>query len=364
MGQRRRRRTSGIVPVRDAVVDAGGIAAGSVPRRRGARPRCPRTVPIAPVPAGHGRARGRWSRRLIGLAVWLLGSTVMGLRLWVGQRRMSRLRASAVPAEPDVEAICRDLAGRMRLRAPAVLRSPFLFSPCLDGLRRPAILLPDDVVDNLRETFVHELAHLARRDGLWNLLRRLAVAALWVQPLALGALAPSGGDGRGGLRRLRRAVRRRPRPLRRPPPGAGRPRLPPASPTGVGMVSLRSLLARRVVRILDSSRAPLDPGRHAGRHRHARRRARRHAAGGAARRRRAKANGAGSDRGKREDENRRGKDRPAPERIQPKRGGREAEARPGSRLRRIAQGPASRPGRRTVDRCHCLRAVPRGDRLR
>ncbi|MEJ7637908.1 MAG: hypothetical protein WKF75_07990 [Singulisphaera sp.] len=110
---------------------------------------------------------------VLGLAVWLLGSAVMGLRLLVGQRRMVRLRASAVPAEAGVGALCRDLAGQLGLRALAVLRSPFLFSPCLDGLRRPAILLPDDVEDNLRETFVHELA-LARRDGLWNLLGRTA----------------------------------------------------------------------------------------------------------------------------------------------------------------------------------------------
>ena len=71
----------------------------------------------------------------------------------------------------------------MNVASPSVWRSPFLFSPCLDGLRRPAILLPDDVGENLRETFVHELAHLARRDGLWNLLRRSTTAGLWLQPL-------------------------------------------------------------------------------------------------------------------------------------------------------------------------------------
>src|SRR5205814_8916935 len=93
------------------------------------------------------------------------------------------LRSSAVPAEPDADGLCQELARQLRLRPPAVLRTPFLSSPCLDGLRRPAILLPEDAADNLRETFVHELAHLARRDGLWNLLRQAATAALWVQPL-------------------------------------------------------------------------------------------------------------------------------------------------------------------------------------
>ena len=96
---------------------------------------------------------------------------------------MARLRGAAVPAEPEAEALCHDLARRMRLALPGVLRSPFLSSPCLDGLRRPAILLPEDAEQHLRETFVHELAHLARRDGLWNVLRHSATAAMWVQPL-------------------------------------------------------------------------------------------------------------------------------------------------------------------------------------
>ncbi len=248
------------VPSRDVVVtnpEAGAVSLDEVT----VAPTSPIASSVGPEPVP-GRPRAGFSRPeataaviILGLSAWLLGSAVMGLRLLVGQRRMGRLRASALPAEPAVEALCRDLAGRLGLRAPAVLRSPFLFSPCLDGLRRPAILLPDDVEDNLRETFVHELAHLARRDGLWTLLRRTAVAAFWVQPL-LWALSRRlevtaeevcddyvvqlGGDRAryaGHLLDL-----------------AGRA-LPPAAPAGVGMVSLRSLLARRIARILDPSRS-------------------------------------------------------------------------------------------------------------
>jgi beta-lactamase regulating signal transducer with metallopeptidase domain/protocatechuate 3,4-dioxygenase beta subunit len=189
------------------------------------------------------------------LAVWLIGSFGLGMRLLIGQRRMSQLRATAVPVEPDVEALCGEIAAQLRLTTPRVLRSPFLFSPCLDGFLRPAILLPDDAAGNLRDTFVHELAHLARRDGLWNLLRRSAVAVLWVQPLLwvlsrrLEATAEEvcddyvvqhGGDRAGYAGHLVEL--------------AGRA-LPPTAITGVGMISLRSLLARRVVRILDSSRS-------------------------------------------------------------------------------------------------------------
>ena len=189
------------------------------------------------------------------LAFWLLGTAILAMRLLVGHRRMARLRGTAIPAEPEAEALCHELAGRMRLRLPGVLRSPFLSSPCLDGLRRPAILLPEDAEQNLRDTFVHELAHLGRRDGLWNLLRQLATAALWVQPLLWvlsrrieetaeevcdDFVVAFGADrGRYAGHLLELAERR----------------LPPLAPSGVGMISLRSLLARRIARILDSTRS-------------------------------------------------------------------------------------------------------------
>jgi beta-lactamase regulating signal transducer with metallopeptidase domain len=191
----------------------------------------------------------------LGLAVWLLGAAFMGLRLCVGQARMRRLRASAVRAEATAQALCDDIARKLRVTSPGVWRSPFLFSPCLDGLRRPAILLPDDVGENLRETFIHELAHLARRDGLWNLLRRWTTAGLWLQPLVWllsrrlevaaeevcdDYVVDQGAERTGYAGHLLEL--------------AGRT-LPPVAPASVGMVSLRSMLAQRIVRILDTSRA-------------------------------------------------------------------------------------------------------------
>ncbi len=191
---------------------------------------------------------------LPGLGVWLIGSIVLAARLCVGQWRMARLRSGAIPAGRDAEALCAELARRMSLRTPAVLRSPFVSSPCLDGLRRPVILLPEDCEASLRETLIHELAHLARRDGLWNLLRRVSTAAFWVQPLLwvlsrrLEVTAEEVCDDyvvQFGADRARYAGQLLELAERT---------LPPLAPMGVGMISLRSLLARRVTRILDSSR--------------------------------------------------------------------------------------------------------------
>lgn len=219
-------------------------------------PSTPAGAETAPGPAPRPTISIYAAAAAIGLSAWLLGVAFLGLRLWTGQRRMADLRGGAIPADPDATALCRNLAGRLGVTTPGVLRSPFLFSPCLDGLRRPAILLPEEDEENLRETFIHELAHLARRDALWNLLRRWAVAIGWVQPLLwilsrrleetaeevcddyVVQLGADRGRYAGHLLEL-----------------AGRA-LPPVSPAGVGMVSLRTMLARRIVRILDASRAP------------------------------------------------------------------------------------------------------------
>ena len=215
----------------------------------------PPPVTLATPAAARGTKAG-WlaSGVAVALAVWGLGTALMGLRLAVGVRRMGRLRASASRAEPVAEALCRELARRMRLSEPAVLRTPFLHSPCVDGLRKAVILLPDDEGLDLRDAFIHELAHLARRDVLWNLLRQSATAMIWFQPLlwvlsrrmevaaeeVCDDYVVQFGADRASYAGLLLEL-------------AGRT-LPPASSMAVGMVSLRSLLGRRVVRILDTSR--------------------------------------------------------------------------------------------------------------
>jgi beta-lactamase regulating signal transducer with metallopeptidase domain/thiol-disulfide isomerase/thioredoxin len=190
-----------------------------------------------------------------GVALWLLGSTFLGLRLWVGHCRMRTLRLSAVPAAASEQALCRELAAGMHVASPSLWRSPYLFSPCLVGLWHPAILLPDDVDKSLRETLVHELAHLRRGDGLWNLLRHLVVAAIWVHPLVwvlsrrLEATAEEVCDDyvvNSGAERVLYAGHLLELADRS---------LAPVAPASVGMVSLRSMLARRIIRILDTSRS-------------------------------------------------------------------------------------------------------------
>jgi len=186
---------------------------------------------------------------------WPIVSGFLLLRLLVAYGLMVRVRRQARRADPQALSHGRALAARLGVRAPALLRSPLVTSPCLFGLLRPAILLPDeDENPASSEILVHELAHLARHDCLWNLLSRVSVSVLFFQPL-LWVLSRRmvraseevcddyvlglGFDSRDYARRLADVAERHSVPV---------------SAAAVAVVSLRSWLGRRVVRILDSSR--------------------------------------------------------------------------------------------------------------
>jgi beta-lactamase regulating signal transducer with metallopeptidase domain len=187
---------------------------------------------------------------------WLLASTVLITRIAVAWRRLGQIRRGAAPAEPSVQSSCRNLAARLSVDPPPVLRSPYLPSPCLAGLRRPAVLLPEIAGEMpVHDVLVHELAHLSRGDCYWNLVRRLASAVLFFQPLIwvlsrrIEATAEEvcddfvvhlGGDRRNYAHRLCDIAELS---------------IAPFASAGVGMVSLRSMLAQRVVRIMDTSRS-------------------------------------------------------------------------------------------------------------
>ena len=188
--------------------------------------------------------------------IWLVMSFVLCTRLLRAWSHVAHLRSGAVAAEPAIIAMCGKLASALGATTPQVLRTPLIPSPCLTGLRRPSILLPDDEWQvPLRDVFVHELAHLLRRDLHWNLLQQVALAVFFFQPLLwslarrLEATAEEVCDDYvvqyGGNREqyANRLV------------DIAEFSLLPATAAGVGIVSLRSMLSRRVARIMDSSRS-------------------------------------------------------------------------------------------------------------
>ena len=73
-----------------------------------------------------------------------------------------------------------------------------LSSPCLCGVLRPAVYLtPEAAADKTVRTHVlaHELTHFRHKDPLWSLLRCLALALHWYNPLVWAAVILSKRDG-------------------------------------------------------------------------------------------------------------------------------------------------------------------------
>ncbi len=187
--------------------------------------------------------------------VWLIVAASLLMRLAGAWRRLARIRSSAVDAEPATLTTCRQIAARLEITAPEVKYSPYLPSPCLAGLLRPIVLLPEDFASMSRgDVLIHELAHLRRHDCHWSLLAHLAIAVFFFQPLLwilsrrMSATAEEvcddyvvqlGSDRGDYAHRLVQIAAMSAAPV---------------AAAAVGMVSFKSVLARRVMRITDPSR--------------------------------------------------------------------------------------------------------------
>lgn len=187
--------------------------------------------------------------------LWVVISGERTIRLVLVIIRMNRLRHCSIAASLEEVKLCQRIAGKLKLSPPLVLRAPFLISPCLHGIKRPAVMLPEDIAIPLQEIFVHELAHLRRHDCFWLLLRQIATCVFFFQPLLfwLGrrmdataeevcddVVVQFGGNRESYASSLVDLAALSNCPI---------------AIAGVGMVSLRSLLGQRVGRIMDTSRS-------------------------------------------------------------------------------------------------------------
>jgi len=169
------------------------LAPSEVTRIEGPAPRAIGTPAQVPAPARGLRfplaiPAGRWPPRIIG--AWMLLTSVMLLRLAVSCLALARRKALAREAPPHLAARletwltqCGSARGRVRLAA-----SPGIPTPVAAGLRRPAILLPPALLEQLEEgdldrIGLHEAAHLARRDDYALILERLLEALFALHPV-------------------------------------------------------------------------------------------------------------------------------------------------------------------------------------
>lgn len=117
-------------------------------------------------------------------ALWLGGTLFLLIRLGGVIVQTGWLRRQTTWAPEVVSAQCRQLAWKIGVRPPAVLISRNISSPVLAGVLKPAILLPASFSHETNEqVLTHELAHLQRRDCVWNLMGRLITTLYFFQPL-------------------------------------------------------------------------------------------------------------------------------------------------------------------------------------
>ena len=124
------------------------------------------------------------------IVVWLTGMAVFAARLCLGKLRLSRiLRSSTEVKEQKVVDLLQECARMMRLkRSPRLVLNRHFESPAVVGCRRPTLVMPEPLVGSLsrqelRHVFLHELAHIRRRDLATNWLLCGIETVHWFNPL-------------------------------------------------------------------------------------------------------------------------------------------------------------------------------------
>ncbi len=127
--------------------------------------------------------------------LWALGcASVIGWLLLSEWRLRRHVARFARPAGPEMEQHALWAAARMGLSARPPLRvMPGWSTMAVRGWLRPELLLPTDLgerftVAQIRGMFLHEMAHVRRRDVLWTWLALGLCALHWFNPLAWFAL--------------------------------------------------------------------------------------------------------------------------------------------------------------------------------
>ena len=123
--------------------------------------------------------------------VWAVGAVLLALRIaWATWRVSRTLRKLHLVDDAAVHDVLRATAAELHVRRlPLLLAGDGLFSPALVGFVRPKLLVPRDLLDTfdpaeLRLIFLHELAHLKRRDVAINWAATVLTVLHWLNPIA------------------------------------------------------------------------------------------------------------------------------------------------------------------------------------
>jgi beta-lactamase regulating signal transducer with metallopeptidase domain len=119
--------------------------------------------------------------------IWFAGVALLFVWRMFQFYRVREIVAGAVPVEGPWLAATQRLAGDLGVKAPAVRCSANVDSPCLTGMIRPVLLIPDHGIrigDEERDFVLrHELSHLKARHLFAAELMYAAAALHWFNPL-------------------------------------------------------------------------------------------------------------------------------------------------------------------------------------
>jgi beta-lactamase regulating signal transducer with metallopeptidase domain len=130
----------------------------------------------------------RWAAWIF--AIWLTGVAAMCAGVWNDSHALiRRFRLARPVTAPDVLSLLDDCRLLLRIRSRITIHEcDRVNSPVLHGFLRPRLLLPSGFIlrfssDELRYVFLHELAHVKRRDLPVNWLLALLQTIHWFNPL-------------------------------------------------------------------------------------------------------------------------------------------------------------------------------------
>ncbi|HEX3108782.1 MAG TPA: M56 family metallopeptidase [Thermoanaerobaculia bacterium] len=120
--------------------------------------------------------------------LWLVGVTILSIRLVVSWTRIKKLALNASPATDTWQRTLTSLSDALRLRrGVAILESAAVEVPTVIGWLKPLILLPMSTMSALKPEEIemllaHELAHIRRHDFFVNLMQTAVETLMFYHP--------------------------------------------------------------------------------------------------------------------------------------------------------------------------------------
>ncbi len=123
------------------------------------------------------------------MLLWAIGACSLAIRLISVQIRFHRRLRNAKPVDvADLPVDFAQLCARIGLKRPVrFIESDAVVSPAVWGIRRPVVILPQDMCGSLTEAqlewiLLHELAHIRRHDLAVNCFQRLVTILHFINP--------------------------------------------------------------------------------------------------------------------------------------------------------------------------------------